>query len=226
MQITLIRHGETPWNVNGRWQGHAAIGLNDTGHLQAVHTAAFYRQEVNAGRIRIGAVYSSDALRARQTVTPILEVLNLPVTLDERLREIDLGEWQGLSREEIMLYDAERYAQMQADPNNTVHPSGESWMMVRARTEAALREIVAEHPHLTDEETILVMSHGGTIRHALRALKIDDTRIPFIENCSRTTITYSASNHQFVLIEGNDKRHLAGIVPHDARKEPEPSPRG
>jgi broad specificity phosphatase PhoE len=94
-RILLARHGETEWNRLGRWQGHADPPLNDLGRRQAEILA-----EQLAGDT-VSAVYSSDLRRARETARIVAERIGLPVTEDSALREIDVGSWSGLTRDEV-----------------------------------------------------------------------------------------------------------------------------
>ena len=112
-RLVLIRHGVTSWNLARRWQGHAPVPLDERGHQQVQHLANALAKDS-----MVDAIYCSDLLRCRQTAEPVGQALGLPVILDERLRELDLGVWQGLTRQEMQANDGERYAQWQAGPNN------------------------------------------------------------------------------------------------------------
>ena len=94
-EFLLVRHGETDWNRDRRFQGHADPGLNDTGRVQALELADELAAE------RIDAIYASDLARARETAEIIAGRVGAPVVLDRELREIDVGEWQGLTWPEI-----------------------------------------------------------------------------------------------------------------------------
>ncbi|MBN2471214.1 MAG: histidine phosphatase family protein, partial [Anaerolineae bacterium] len=151
--LTLIRHGLTAWNAQGRAQGHAPVPLSEQGHEQARLLARAL------GGQPFAAIYSSDLLRCRQTAAPLAETLGLAIRFDERLREIDLGNWQGLGREEWRAYDPEHYAAVEADPVNVPYPGGENRPMLAARVMAGVRAIAAAHPG----EHVLVITHGGPI---------------------------------------------------------------
>lgn len=187
-QITLIRHGETSWNANGRWQGHAPVPLNDVGREQA-RRLALHLAPIAAD---ITAVYSSDLPRARETAQIIARTLELtvPLELDRRLREADLGEWQGMTNQDIEAWDYERWQEIVLDPS-LPRPGGESPLQVITRATAALNEYVERHPggHL------LVVSHGGTIRHVLRGLDLIDIPVAKISNTSATTLFHDRDAH-------------------------------
>ena len=88
----LVRHGQTDWNVIGRYQGQSNVPLNQIGLQQAAETAE------NLAVDSFTALYSSDLLRTVQTAKAISVKLNLPIHLDTRLREINQGDWEGLSQ--------------------------------------------------------------------------------------------------------------------------------
>ncbi|MFN2526210.1 MAG: histidine phosphatase family protein [Actinomycetota bacterium] len=164
-RLFLVRHGATDWNVTKRAQGQADIELNDAGRKQAVATA----QEL-AHLEDVKAVYSSDMKRALATAKVIADGHGVEVMTDPDLREIDQGEWTGLTVEEIKMGWPELWGP--ARHYNT-RPGGESPAQVRKRALEALARIVAQHP----EGSVIVVSHGGTIRWlSAEALGYDERR--------------------------------------------------
>lgn len=163
-QVLLVRHGATEWNIHKRAQGQADIPLTDKGKEQAVDAA---RQ---LAKFPVKAIFSSDLSRARDTAQEIAKIHGLPVVEDPRFREIDQGEWTGLATEEI----ATRWPELWGPARHyNARPGGESPQQVRARALAALRDAVAANP----QGTIVVVSHGGTIRWlAAETLGYDDKR--------------------------------------------------
>jgi broad specificity phosphatase PhoE len=93
----LIRHGQTDWNLSGRWQGQAeqAPGLNSTGRAQALAVSKLLPN------MNFSAIYSSDLLRARQTAELLAIPQGLTVKLEPRLREMNLGAWEGMLSSDI-----------------------------------------------------------------------------------------------------------------------------
>lgn len=163
-KVFLVRHGATDWNHEKRAQGHADIELNDDGRRQAIHVANELTHEP------IEAVYASDLKRARDTGAVIAAAHGLEVRVDPDLREIDQGEWEGLTTEEIR----EGWPDLWG-PNRhySTRPGGESPLQVRTRALGALARIVEAHPG----GRIVVVSHGGTIRWiSAEALGYDDYR--------------------------------------------------
>lgn len=150
--ILLVRHGETDWNQERRWQGHADRPLNDVGRAQAEELA-----DELASR-EIAAVYSSDLARARQTAELVAGRHGLDVTLDSALREVDVGEWSGLSLEEAESRYPEGFRRWQ--DGHSGWTEGETYEAMGERVVAAVLRIAARHPG----ETVLVVTHGGSIR--------------------------------------------------------------
>jgi broad specificity phosphatase PhoE len=155
--LLLVRHGETDWNRDGRWQGHADEPLNQRGREQARALAD------ELGAESAAAVYSSDLARAHETAEIIAARLGLPVAVDSRLREVDIGGWSGLTTAEIQTRFPEKVARWRnADPSHSFD-GGESYAEMGERVVAALEEIAANHP----DEQILVVLHGGPVRAVL-----------------------------------------------------------
>jgi alpha-ribazole phosphatase len=152
-RLLLIRHGETDWNVEGRWQGQADVPLNRRGRQQAVTVA---RSLCNTN---IHAIYSSDLQRAWQTARVLARIKNLPIQGDARLREIHQGEWQGLLIDEIQMKYAHEFRRRHDNPLQVAPPGGETALQARDRVVNMVNEIVKKHA----EDTVAVVSHGFVI---------------------------------------------------------------
>jgi broad specificity phosphatase PhoE len=184
--ITFVRHGETSWNATGRWQGHAFVPLNDEGRRQAARLA----QHLIALAGEISAIYCSDLARALETAQIIAATLEKSVLVDERLREIDMGEWQGLTGDEIKAWDSERYHKILNGSEDLARPGGESWQQVNERSLAVVEEILA----VRQGQHVLVVSHGGTIRSLLKHLGLLGSEHVRISNTSQTRIIHHHGN--------------------------------
>lgn len=151
-ELWLVRHGQTDWNRTGRWQGQApfAPGLNETGRSQVLTMRGGLKD------VPLSAIYSSDLLRARQTAELIAAPLGLTVSLEPRLREIDLGVWEGMPSEEIEAKYSRELAERARNPLYSRAPNGESTHDVAERVFAAVNDIVNKHP----SDSILIVSHG------------------------------------------------------------------
>jgi len=154
--LLLVRHGETDWNREGRWQGHSDTHLNDVGREQARRLAA----ELHA----VDVVYSSDLVRARETAEILARALGLEVQFDARLRERSFGAWEGMTTPEIEAGFGEEHTRWLAGEGAGADDA-EPFADFGGRVIACLEDILARHP----EETVLVVAHGGAIRvtHAL-----------------------------------------------------------
>jgi broad specificity phosphatase PhoE len=152
--ILLARHGETDWNREGRFQGHADPPLNETGRAQAAELAAELKD------VELAAIYSSPLRRALETARMVAAEHGLePIPVDA-LREVDVGSWQGLTRAEIEAQFPEQFARwLDYDQG---WEDGESYEEMGRRVVAALLALAATH----DGQRILVVTHGGPIRAA------------------------------------------------------------
>ena len=159
--IYLLRHGQTDWNIVRRYQGASDIPLNQTGLLQVQNTA----NKIAALEIDFTAIYSSPQKRAYQTALAASEELGLPILQDARLREVNLGEWEGRLSSEIKQNDFERNQIWHQNPLAVRPPGahGEAVMEVVERVRAVLDEIAELHP----EGTVLVATHGFTLAVAV-----------------------------------------------------------
>ncbi len=152
--ILLARHGETDWNRDNRFQGHADPPLNETGRAQATELAAALAEEP------LAAIYSSPLRRAFETAQIAAAPHGLePVPVDA-LREVDVGSWQGLTRAEIEERFPEQFARWLE--YEAGWEDGESYEEMGRRVIAELLELAAAH----EGERILVVSHGGPVRAA------------------------------------------------------------
>ena len=152
--ILLARHGETDWNRDNRFQGHADPPLNESGRTQAAELSAALADEP------LAAAYSSPLRRAFETAEIVAAPHGLgPVPMDA-LREVDVGSWQGLTRAEVEQRFPKQYARWldyEAGWEN-----GESYEEMGRRVIAGLLELAAAH----EGERILAVSHGGPVRAA------------------------------------------------------------
>lgn len=154
-----MRHGQTSWNQEGKYQGHSDISLNERGIKQGNLVAKRLANE------KISAIYSSDLLRAQQTAEAIAEYHGLSVITKPEFREINFGIWEGLTYQEIMEDWSEILTAMYSKPGEIGPPQGESFQVVKQRVTRSLQECIAEH----QEQTIVLVSHGGTMRVLLCA---------------------------------------------------------
>jgi len=149
-----VRHGQTAWNAEQRYQGHSDLDLDAVGRREAVALG-----ERLAGE-RIDGALSSDLGRAWQTAEAILAHHACDLCAEPRLREISMGAWEGMTYDEIRAQDPERLGQWVEDPWGVAPSGGETLAEMAQRIEALLDELVLR----SAEETLLLVSHGGTLR--------------------------------------------------------------
>ncbi len=151
--LWLVRHGQTDWNTQGRFQGQADPPLNAAGLAEAAQAG---QQLAGAG---LQALFSSDLRRALQTAEVIARLTGLQVQIEPRLREVCLGAWEGMLFKEIKLnYPAEVEARLR-DPLGFRPPGGETLQEVAARAFQAADEIAARYAG----RPVAIVSHGLTL---------------------------------------------------------------
>lgn len=200
--IYLIRHGETDWNVQGLWQGHTDVPLNAIGHEQAQLLA----QRLHTERVRFDVIYSSDLTRAYQTAWQIGSMMNIPVEMLPPLREIDLGAWSGMTREQIQ----ERFPvefELLKQGQDIPRGGAETLAALQKRVVSVIVAMVKQHPG----ERLAFVTHGGPVRMMLSYVcqQFDVSQLPckHIANTSITILTHTASDG-WELVLCNDVAHL------------------
>ena len=166
--IYYIRHGETAWNAEGRFQGSQDIPLNDLGRAQAVTSGGILADLLaRDGHQALALPFVASPLsRARLTMELVRETLKLPpngYAVDDRLREIGYGQWEGLTLPEMELHDAATFASRNVDKWEIAAPSGESYASVTRRMREWFESLVAD---------TVTVAHGGTMRALMVALGI------------------------------------------------------
>ncbi|WP_149183159.1 histidine phosphatase family protein [Streptomyces sp. TRM49041] len=159
-RIVLWRHGQTSWNLERRFQGSTDIELTDTGLAQARRSARLL------AALKPDAIIASDLKRAAATAAELAAITGHPVGHDSALRETYAGVWQGLTHEEILArYGDEYRAWKRGEPVRRGGGELESEVADRAAP------VVLEHAEkLPEEGTLVVVSHGGTIRTTIGRL--------------------------------------------------------
>jgi probable phosphoglycerate mutase len=220
--LYLVRHGETDWNATGRWQGHTDVPLNERGLQQARLLA----QRLLDEGVRFDAIYSSDLTRAYQTAWEIGSLLKVAVQLWPPLREIDMGAWSGLTREEIHARYPDEYTRLERGEDIRRGINGETKAAMRQRVTHSVEAMVAQHP----DETLALVTHGGPVRALVSyvAERYGGTvsQANQIGNTSLTILT--CHSYMWEITSCNDMRHLqppdshTGIVtaPPDDAEQP------
>lgn len=153
-RLILVRHGETVWNQERRYQGQKDSPLSARGILQAQETGKFLARE------NVSAIYSSDLKRAWFTAQSIAKYHGLTPQADLRLREMSFGVWEGMTRDEIMVKYPDLFYARYQDSMTTRIPEGELPPEVVERFQEFLDKCLPKH----ENETIVIVSHGGCLR--------------------------------------------------------------
>ncbi|AZI58449.1 histidine phosphatase family protein [Nakamurella antarctica] len=151
-RLVLMRHGQTDWNVAFRMQGHSNIALNAVGRSQAVAAAP------SVAALAPGVIVSSDLDRAHDTALEVAALLGQKVLIDKRLRETHMGQWEGLTRDDVVTGWPGEWAQWRTTSAHKSPPDGESRWQVAQRANQVVTELDAGN---TDSALLVV--HGGLI---------------------------------------------------------------
>ena len=157
-EIILIRHGETEWNSQKRMQGHSNSDLSSVGQAQIQALGQWMKN------VPFDHIYSSDSLRAKQTAEAITQFSGNELQFDQRLREKNLGVFEGLTSEEARERHPEVFRLFKTAGSKYVIDEGESTQQLQDRALEIVNEIRIKHP----EERVLLVTHGGFIRVVMK----------------------------------------------------------
>ena len=199
-RLLLARHGQSVSNAVRRFQGVQDVALSELGERQAAALGQALRNR------RVGAVYTSPLERARRTAEIAVEGLGLAVTQVHDLRELSLGDWEGLTVDEISRLPGDPYTQWVRDPVACLPPGAEPLADVQSRVVRAMSDIATAHPN---GEEALVVCHGGVISAYLAyclGLSLSSIWRLTLSNGSITEIAPP------IVRSVNSTRHLAGLA--------------
>ena len=152
--IHFIRHGDTEASGDGVFCGDLDLPLAPSGVAQAAALAGYL------AKMKPGAIYASPKLRVRMTAEPTCRATGLSAVLDEGLREIGYGTWEGRHESEIRASEPEAYVAWTGDPGTWSPPGGESGFAIAARAMPVVSRVIANHAR----EEVAIFSHKATIR--------------------------------------------------------------
>ena len=202
MRIILVRHGQTDANKEGRFQGASDASLNHMGHSQAQALARRLSSK------DLAAIYSSPQTRAMQTATPIADAQNLPVRTMEGLRELDIGELDGLQAPDLRDRYPHILEQWRINVGALTMPGGESIVGLQERTWNAILHIRDSYP----EGTVAAVSHNFAIQSILlTALGMDLRNFQRIRQDLAAITELEFANGNPVLRSLNDRCHLSRL---------------
>ncbi|MEO3892016.1 histidine phosphatase family protein [Nonomuraea sp. B5E05] len=202
-RIVCLRHGQTLWNVERRFQGHSDIPLDETGMAQAARAASLLAS------LRPTLIVSSDLQRANDTALALGRVVGLDVAVDKDFRERGGGQWEGLTREEIAARWPDEYAAWEA-------PDGEPVGDVAARVAAAMRKWAGR---IDDDGLLVVASHGAALRLGIcELLGLPEELWPALGglgNCSWSVLQEGRKGWRLL-------EHNAGTLPEPVNSDDRP----
>lgn len=188
-KVILIRHGQTVWNLEMKYQGHTDIELTARGLRQASLVAERLKE------YEISAVYSSDLTRATKTAEYIANQYGLPVNISQDFRELCFGEWEGLTYDGIQERWSGTMKELFQHPADIRIPGGETFQELQERATHGLSQVIKQHAG----QTVAIVSHGGTIRtlfcsilnihlNHLWNIRQDNTAVNIIDYYPETTV--------------------------------------
>ena len=208
-RFIIFRHGETDWNAQKLIQGRSDIPLNENGRKQAA-----------AGRTAVANItfdlaFASDYCRAVETAETVLEGKNIPVVSDIRLREWNVGDWEGVYAPDFFKEHPETIPAFVDGIGELDTPNGESRNDMRKRLHDFFNEAVEKYPG----KTIMICIHGAALRCVLELAigRIQPGQfLPLSTNLARNEIIYDYNRKAWGLVEWNYQGHLEALKVNDA----------
>jgi broad specificity phosphatase PhoE len=196
LEVVLVRHGATDWNIQGRCQGSSDRALSEAGVRQAEEVAANLSQE------KITAVYSSGLLRARRTAQFISQRHGLQVLIENDVRELDHGALEGMTFNEIKDQYPDFIQRWRTEPAELQVPGGERLIDVQRRAWISLNRIAVRHE---EDETVVVVSHNFAILGIIcnvTGTHLNNYRSFRLEPCGYSRLRFDDGNWRVTHING------------------------
>ena len=210
-ELIFIRHGQTQANADGRWQGWSDYPLTPLGQTQAQAVA----QHLASTPDNFISLYTSPLLRARQTAQAISNALGLKPVIVESLKEIDFGELNNTSLEEMEAQYPDLFTRWQDKSDMEFQwPGGEQRGKFFARAAEACDLILSRHSNSSKQHSVIIVAHGGTLRACLAHLLPDQFGRWWtysLDNASLTRVQVEGAEARLIML--NDTKH------HLTRKE-------
>ena len=201
MNLYMVRHGQTAASRENRFSGSSDPPLTEVGEAMARAFAETY------GSMKWEALYTSPMLRTRQTLEALCRQTGIQARVEEGLKEIDYGEWEGLKQDEVKARWPEAFAYWADDVASRGTPGGETAFHVAARAMRVVEEIRTRHR----EGNVLIVSHKATLRIITCALLGLDVRL-FRERIAQpvgAVTLFVVTNHAAQLTLFGDRSHLS-----------------
>lgn len=212
--LVLLRHGQTDWNAQARFQGQADIPLNEIGQRQA--------RAAGRALARLGAdaVWCSPLTRTRQTAQPLLDALRLEPHFDDRLKEIHVGSWEGFTVDEIERDHPEFYEGLRAGRDMRRSETGETAEETGQRCAQALREIATAH----EGQRVVVVSHGVALKQGIASFLGWPWQVSVglggFDNCSWAVLEQGSTGWRLATYNANAEE-MATLLEDDPSAEQE-----
>jgi probable phosphoglycerate mutase len=215
-EIIFIRHGETEWNRENRFQGGTDIHLNEQGHEQARRVAR------RLAGLPVAALYCSDLTRARQTAEPIARALGLSLSVEPALRERSYGIFEGRTHEDMVREFPDIYESWRLrDARYAIPGGGESLFALRERVFGQMEQLARRHAG----QLVAAVTHGGVLDAVYRLVTAtpgDIARTFPIPNAGINRIGWDGE--RFAVIDWGDVAHLGSLTslatPHPGSPPP------
>lgn len=207
-EFLIVRHGQTPWNVERRIQGWRDIELNENGRQQAAKLAQALAHP-QSPHAPLDAIYSSDLARARATAQAVADQLSMPLAVIDGVRERNYGILEGVPFDLMHEHHPDVAKVWQSRDPDGVIPQGETLREFHARVTQALETLAGKHQH----QRVLLVTHGGAMDIIWRAATgepIEAPRKVVMLNASinRIHIKASSNGYQWSLLDWGDVSHL------------------
>lgn len=209
MKLLLVRHGESRGNANRQWQGWLDEPLTDRGREQAHRLAERIQEWSVAHSEPIAAVYSSTLARAFQTAGILAQCWGVPLVLDKRLRERDVGMLQGLTWPEVEARYQELAQTIRQQWTIPALPDGETTFQLTDRVWQAIEGILARTNGYDAAQNVVIVSHGGALNAYLNRLVGRGDEMPFMFRLGNTSLSIvEIQNGRPRILLVNDLCHL------------------
>ena len=205
VRLLLVRHGETVWNQENRWQGQVDVPLSEVGCGQAVQLG----QRLSAEKRLIRAIYTSDLSRALDTAAIVGKIVGISPTPEVAWREMNIGTWSGLTTAEVIARYADDWQRLRAG-EDLPRGGGETFAQFQGRILRSAQHLAHKHAG----EQVAIVTHGGVVRAFLlhcRGLDMSQFRqIDKIGNTGLSEVTVTVDGTA-IIHSVNDMNHLNGL---------------
>jgi broad specificity phosphatase PhoE len=200
--IYLVRHGQTAWNKEEIFRGRTDVPLDEIGLKQAELVGQYFKG------MEIHGIYSSSLSRAWETAQKIAQIHNLKVQPLQGIFDMSFGKWEGQSHRDIQENDKEIYRQWREEPHLVRLPGGETLNEVRARSMAALEEVIGKHPG----KTLVLVSHRVICKALICAiLGLDNSHFWQITQDTTAINLIQHKEGKYILSLMNETCHLKAL---------------